>query len=819
MILRIIIRLFLFLQAFYFFTYAQENYWTKIEIPMSGSVSSITLSNNHIFISNSTGIFRTSNLGNNWKAVGEKYSDRRAYRVKNDILVIQTSYNQCLISKDYGNTLSWLNDGQIIEPIYSIKPALNNKFIFTTTMGVYLLDTDSAKFYKTPLYGYDFINAFQDKQGNILGFTKDKLFLLKRDSLNFSQITLPYLEAYSICIDTSLSNIFLTSNLGVLKSTDFGNTWLVINSNFVKSSKCYFSENFLFLINDNWKSEKGGLLFSTDAGMTFNRRNIDADYIFSLDIDGSDILLETEKGLIYSTDYGSNWTKLNNNNPVYKPNNICADKEGNLMIFTKYGINISTDYGLTWNFKKDTASPISEDIWDCKINNKKDLLLNTGGGLFLSNFEDLKWRVLYDPKAYNFTTWVEPEFLLDDSGVIFFIIRFYIWHGGSPCEEDRSWTGYFFNKSTDRGATWLPALTTGLQDRSIKKIINLNKFKNLLLNQEGKVLCFQDGIIDDFEYPPNLLNEVVSMDRNRNGVLYILEKSGYVYFSEDNGVTWRKILSNVPVPSGLNMINAAANNDLFIRSSSKIFYSNHKYDTIQDISSGFFYGIQKLHMYGDNNAFAVCDDGLYKFNNPINYSSPSRVILIEPKQNSTFTKMNNNALMTKFEWKNNVSIDYYELLVGDSLFQKVEHYYTKLNDKSILLPVSVYINNWKVRDIKSCVRGEWSEVYRFVISKVTGTDEQKELPEKNALFQNYPNPFNPSTKIVYFIHESGFVTLKVYDILGREITTLVNDFKMAGSYEVIFDANSVNKSLASGVYFYRLQVNNFTECRRMILSR
>jgi Secretion system C-terminal sorting domain len=88
------------------------------------------------------------------------------------------------------------------------------------------------------------------------------------------------------------------------------------------------------------------------------------------------------------------------------------------------------------------------------------------------------------------------------------------------------------------------------------------------------------------------------------------------------------------------------------------------------------------------------------------------------------------------------------------------------------------------------------------------------------LHQNYPNPFNPSTTIKYQLSSSGIVTLKVYDILGREVTTLVNGFKSEGSYEISFDA----KNLSSGVYIYRVTVSNngrilFTDSKQMLLMK
>jgi len=83
------------------------------------------------------------------------------------------------------------------------------------------------------------------------------------------------------------------------------------------------------------------------------------------------------------------------------------------------------------------------------------------------------------------------------------------------------------------------------------------------------------------------------------------------------------------------------------------------------------------------------------------------------------------------------------------------------------------------------------------------------------LFLNYPNPFNPTTAIKYQIPELSFVTLKVYDVLGNEITTLVNEEKPAGLYEVEFNKNG----LTSGVYFYQLKSESFVETKKMILLK
>jgi len=88
-------------------------------------------------------------------------------------------------------------------------------------------------------------------------------------------------------------------------------------------------------------------------------------------------------------------------------------------------------------------------------------------------------------------------------------------------------------------------------------------------------------------------------------------------------------------------------------------------------------------------------------------------------------------------------------------------------------------------------------------------------PNKFSLSQNYPNPFNPTTSIQYSISNKQFVTIRVYDVLGREIATLINEEKPAGNYEVEF--NAVN--LPSGIYFYRIQAGSYINTKKMVLLR
>jgi hypothetical protein len=136
-----------------------------------------------------------------------------------------------------------------------------------------------------------------------------------------------------------------------------------------------------------------------------------------------------------------------------------------------------------------------------------------------------------------------------------------------------------------------------------------------------------------------------------------------------------------------------------------------------------------------------------------------------------------------------------------------------------------YLEQHNVPHIYNLVDGaahEWKVwkygLYHFsqLIFKQTATAvENEELVTTYDLAQNYPNPFNPVTNISYQLAKGGYVTLKVYNLLGHEIATLVNEYKPHGKYDIRFDASN----LASGVYFYEMQAGSFSDTKKFILMK
>jgi hypothetical protein len=214
---------------------------------------------------------------------------------------------------------------------------------------------------------------------------------------------------------------------------------------------------------------------------------------------------------------------------------------------------------------------------------------------------------------------------------------------------------------------------------------------------------------------------------------------------------------------------------------------------------------------------------------------------LETEENnlSSFSKNSSIHASAKYEsirWLAKLAVDKYD-------FKKAEEYALSIPNSSlygreILLDLAVEIlERWndikqathvldklverypdkETIDEKESVLNRYSE-YIARMSSESYTPESlvaKAGDNTMNLFEAYPNPFNPTTTIQYQITQDGFVSMKVYDILGREVATLVNEMKMQGIYKVTFDASK----LASGMYIYRLQTNDFVSSRKMMLVK
>ena len=130
------------------------------------------------------------------------------------------------------------------------------------------------------------------------------------------------------------------------------------------------------------------------------------------------------------------------------------------------------------------------------------------------------------------------------------------------------------------------------------------------------------------------------------------------------------------------------------------------------------------------------------------------------------------------------------------------------NDENLLAVFNPRVNNLYYQEFYARFRGAGGEI--IGIQNISS-----EIPSSFSLSQNYPNPFNPVTNLEFGISDLGFVSLEVYDVLGKEVAMLVNEKLSPGKYKVEFDGSG----FSSGVYFYRLTAGDFTETKRMMLVK
>ncbi len=226
--------------------------------------------------------------------------------------------------------------------------------------------------------------------------------------------------------------------------------------------------------------------------------------------------------------------------------------------------------------------------------------------------------------------------------------------------------------------------------------------------------------------------------------------------------------------------------------------SNGKYVTVES-------GIQSLAAAPTDSASAVyipfSTDTSGSFNIYLRVNCPTY------DDDSFWAKMDNgefamyNGLVTTgWQW---VKLESYDLTKGEHTFT-----ITYREDGAKLDKICISNN-------PSAPTGMGGEAENICDNPTTGVKNLMKIPHGFSLEQNYPNPFNPSTKISYSLPERNFVTLKIYDVLGNAITTLVTEEEPAGNYEINF--NAVN--LSSGTYFYKLTAGKYSEVKKMILIK
>lgn len=295
--------------------------------------------------------------------------------------------------------------------------------------------------------------------------------------------------------------------------------------------------------------------------------------------------------------------------------------------------------------------------------------------------------------------------------------------------------------------------------------------------------------------------------------LYAVSNRSYVFKSTDNGANWSSIF--VDISSDLLGI------DFAVAGQKMVFVSAGGVGAVVSLDGGVNWEVKNPptilgNVVTFNNEIYGGGAGIYKLDDSGNWISKNNGI----PELTAGTYANSKGLVSSGD---NIFVFVSTLFEGfiyhsNDNGENWTEYDTEL-PKSITTGLHDFITPHK-NSITAYLYGlaifapNYTGVYKSNLTS-TSVNDNLEVPSDFNLSQNYPNPFNPSTIIEYSLVNSEFVTLKVYDVLGNEISTLVNEQKNAGKYKMNFDASS----LTSGIYIYRLSAGNNILSRKMILIK
>jgi Secretion system C-terminal sorting domain len=270
------------------------------------------------------------------------------------------------------------------------------------------------------------------------------------------------------------------------------------------------------------------------------------------------------------------------------------------------------------------------------------------------------------------------------------------------------------------------------------------------------------------------------------------EDAAYVEMSSDNGVSWQSVWENI----GISVRNSHEN-IYFNPSGGEIFI---RFKSIQP-GWDWWWAIDNVHIYQS------C---------PLEQFYPAYNLILHNILQPVPT--------VELHWSKQLAEGFFILRKLGLPTDTTEYVQVGFVSQSFtnFIDSTVLKNQIYTYKIGSPDAGPSNEATAYVPDVITNSNEHRTVPTNFGLSQNYPNPFNPSTSIKFTIGSQPdgkagrqFVTLKVYDLLGREVSILVNEEKPAGKYELEFDG----QQLPSGIYFYQLRTVNFSQTKKMILLK
>ena len=589
-----------------------------------------------------------------------------------------------------------------------------------------------------------------------------------------------------IAVDTH-GNIFLGCRVNFFRSTNVGHTWSLIKDSLhgYTNADCMTVNNsgLVFLTSgyNMFQSNNFGITWKTVQFpfqfTIFNKIIIkDPAHIYALSPYNNNL------GLYITADTGTTWKKLSDSTWKwdYTYNDFIVDKNNVISLATNKGLYYSTNSGAVWT--------LSHSNQYTGVPNRLALVDSTAMllGMWVDGiFRKENYLDQLKPSNKNFDNIPLVSVVVDSLGAIYVA---------------QSNAGLY--KSTDDGSTWIQ-LKNGISGyiNVIRTFPKTRQRGNIFVGtSEGLYRSSDGGNNWDNINLPFSYTSVSMVDVHADSVFLVFTYSG-LFISSDNGVTW------------------SINN-------------NNRFNTIY--ATG--YNPETKYYYAGTN------QGVWRTTNPAGTWSL-------PNNNLTYGDVGKLALSSKgkifasynymglYRSNDNAS-SFYKLTTGlptspsisDIIIDSKEQVFVGIRYKGVYASTDIGDIWWSAneglnfRDVfalafdnkNRMIAATYGNGLYRTLEPTMNINVQPELtPTVFALEQNYPNPFNPSTVINYQLPVTNYVSLKVYDAIGREVATLVNEVQEAGYYSAPFDASKIS----SGIYFFKLQAGSFVQTKKMMLTK
>ncbi|MDP1677003.1 MAG: T9SS type A sorting domain-containing protein [Bacteroidota bacterium] len=613
---------------------------------------------------------------------------------------------------------------------------------------------------------------------------------------------------------TSGSNLLAGTSNGIFLSSDNGKNWVAINSGLTDLSIRQLSTNDtnIFAVTYN-----GTVFHSSDNGTSWVIAE-SLSFVRSIAIKGSSVFAGSFGGLIYrSTDNGEHWTSTNTGSilsvEIHKSNIFAGTNDGHLFR--------STDNGNSWNDIKTFIIEGIEPKVEFLFSTDSDLFAEVSGHIFRSNDSGNNWTKIDSglsdsPSVFTITKIGSILFAgTYDRGIFYSLNNGDEWlvtNFGSKTYDFSiaatssnilvSTVGGFF-QSKNNGGDWSfnnLGLVSNYSDKT--RIISsiVMKDSNIYLGTDGAGIYRSTNNGNSWmSFSEGLPNTIITALIIKDSIIFAGTLGGGIYNSTNNGINW--VSSNISL-SG-NVVNAFTIKDsiLFAGTNAGVFQSINNGKNWTAINSGLTFSNVSSLVTNGNVVIAGTYSGIFRsINNGASWLPADSGLSGLQREIYCLAAHGLNIFAGAFRGGVFLSRDngISWISFGDSLSTVYKVNSLAIDDKNLYAALDENLV-WK----------------RSLSDVLTNISSLADHPREFTLVQNYPNPFNSSTKIVITLPSQHFVSLRVYDILGREVALLINDILSKGSHEVSFKATN----LSSGIYFYQLKSDGILLSKKMILQK